>query len=141
MRQARGVASYPFYLAFENSDEHDYVSEKVFHALEAGVLPIYNGAPNVDDFVPPHSVVDLKKFGGSLEKLAKHLHELLDDPERYLEYFAEATTAARGVPAQVWLCRHTRQVPTVSLGVREEVQSAVEQGAPTADADERWRAL
>ena len=82
------LRSYPFYLAFENSDEHDYVSEKVFHALEAGVLPIYNGAPNVDDFVPPHSVVDLKKFGGSLEKLAKHLHELLDDPERYLEYFA-----------------------------------------------------
>ena len=78
---------YPFYLAFENSDEPDYVSEKVFHALEAGVLPIYNGAPNIADFVPSHSVVDLKAFGGSLDKLAAHLHELLESPERYAAYF------------------------------------------------------
>ena len=81
---------YPFYLAFENSDEEDYVSEKVFHALEAGVLPVYNGAPNIADFVPPHSVVDVKDeaFGGNLEKVAAHLHSLLDDPAKYLEYFA-----------------------------------------------------
>ena len=50
---------YPFYLALENSDEVDYVSEKVFHALEAGVLPVYNGAPNIADFLPPHSVIDV----------------------------------------------------------------------------------
>ena len=37
------LRQYPFYLAIENSDEDDYVSEKVFHALEAGVVPIYAG--------------------------------------------------------------------------------------------------
>ena len=81
---------YPFYLAFENSDEEDYVSEKVFHALEAGVLPVYNGAPNIADFVPPHSVVDVHDpaFGGSLDKVAEHLQSLLAEPERYMEYFA-----------------------------------------------------
>ena len=78
---------YPFYLAFENSDEEDYVSEKVFHALEAGVLPVYIGAPNVAEFVPPHSTVELRQFGGSLERLADHLHELLDAPHKYAEYF------------------------------------------------------
>jgi hypothetical protein len=80
---------YPFYLALENSDEEDYVSEKVFHALESGVLPIYAGAPNIADFVPAHSVVDLhdKAFGGSVEKLVAHLHSLLEDPERYASYF------------------------------------------------------
>ena len=56
---------YPFYLAFENSDETDYVSEKVFHALEAGVLPVYAGAPNVADFVPPNSVIELSSFGAA----------------------------------------------------------------------------
>ena len=81
------LRAYPFYLALENSDELDYVSEKIFHALEAGVLPVYNGAPNIDDFVPANSVVDLKAFGGSIERLAEHLHSLLDEPEKYLAYF------------------------------------------------------
>ena len=31
----------------------DAVAAKVFDALESGVLPVYYGAPNVDDFVPP----------------------------------------------------------------------------------------
>jgi hypothetical protein len=51
------------------------------------VLPVYAGAPNVDDFVPPGSVVQLKAFDGSFERLAKHLHGLLDEPERYAAYF------------------------------------------------------
>lgn len=78
---------YPFYLAFENSDEPDYVSEKVFHALEAGVLPVYAGAPNVAEFVPPGSVVELSAFGGSVEKLAAHLTSLLEHPAQYAAYF------------------------------------------------------
>ena len=77
---------YPFYLAYENSNEEDYVSEKVFQALEAGVLPIYLGAPNVADFVPPHSVVRMADFE-SVEQLADHLQDLLQRPDRYLEYF------------------------------------------------------
>jgi hypothetical protein len=79
---------YPFYLAFENSDDVDYVSEKVFHGLEAGVLPVYLGAPNVAEFVPPSSVVEVRQFGHDVEKLARHLQGLLDEPERYLSYFA-----------------------------------------------------
>lgn len=98
---------YPFYLAYENSNDVDYVTEKVFHALEArpptrlarssrpaaaphtrlasppgpprhlavratepppspspqaGVLPVYFGAPNVADFVPPRSLVSARDF-------------------------------------------------------------------------------
>jgi len=79
---------YPFYLAFENSDDVDYVSEKVFHALEAGTLPVYAGAPNVAEFLPPHSVVEVKDFEGDANKLAAHLASLLDDPDKYLGYFA-----------------------------------------------------
>ena len=77
---------YPFYLAFENSNEEDYVSEKIFHALEAGVLPVYLGAANVAEFVPPRSVVQVADFDG-VEKLAAHLQTLVREPERYLEYF------------------------------------------------------
>lgn len=81
------LRGYPFYLAFENSNEEDYVSEKVYHALEAGVLPVYMGAPNVADFVPPDSLVRADTFD-STEALGRHLLSLLDEPERYLAYFA-----------------------------------------------------
>jgi hypothetical protein len=33
------VARYKFYLAWENSNTPDYVTEKVYHALEAGSVP------------------------------------------------------------------------------------------------------
>jgi len=48
---------YLFYVAAENCNEIDYVSEKVYHALSAGNVPIYLGAPNIDQFVPPNSVL------------------------------------------------------------------------------------
>ena len=78
---------YPFYLAYENSNDSDYVTEKVYHALEAGVLPVYLGTTNVRDFVPPHSVV-LRSDFESPAALAEHLASLLAHPSRYLEYFA-----------------------------------------------------
>ena len=63
------------------------VASQVFHALEAGVLPVYLGAPNVADFVPPHSVVRRADFA-SAAALAEHLASLLANPDKYLEYFA-----------------------------------------------------
>jgi hypothetical protein len=72
---------YKFYLAFDNTDSWDYVSEKFFHGLVAGSVPgtliawsgelamcsdeaaVYMGAPNIDDFSPsPHSVISTNHF-------------------------------------------------------------------------------
>lgn len=39
----------------------DYVTEKVYNGFQAGLLPVYWGAANVDDFVPKGSVI---KVGG-----------------------------------------------------------------------------
>ena len=56
--------------------------------LSQGTLPVYVGAPNVADFLPPRSVVEARDFGGDAERLSAHLTSLLDDPDKYLEYFA-----------------------------------------------------
>ena len=40
---------YLFTIAIENSLEYDYVTEKLWQPLAAGSVPIYLGAPNVDE--------------------------------------------------------------------------------------------
>jgi hypothetical protein len=57
------IRRYKFYLAFENSNSVDYVSEKMFQALYMGVVPIYMGAPNVDEFLPdPMAAIKVTDF-------------------------------------------------------------------------------
>lgn len=39
----------------------DYVTEKVYNGFQAGTLPIYWGAENVDAFVPEGSIVKVRR--------------------------------------------------------------------------------
>lgn len=81
------MSHYKFVLAIENTKTESYVTEKLFYALDSGAVPIYFGAPNVWDFVPPNSIIDGSKFG-SLEELASYVKVLADDPVAYAEYHA-----------------------------------------------------
>ncbi|KAF9608462.1 hypothetical protein IFM89_009828 [Coptis chinensis] len=81
------MSHYKFVLAIENTVTESYVTEKLFYALDAGAVPIYFGAPNVHDLVPPHSIIDGTKFG-SIEKLATYVKALANDPVAYAEFHA-----------------------------------------------------
>ncbi|XXG45515.1 hypothetical protein AAC387_Pa02g0581 [Persea americana] len=81
------MSHYKFVLAIENTVTESYVTEKLFYALDAGAVPIYFGAPNVWDFVPPNSIIDGSKFS-SLEELASYVKALANDPVAYSEYHA-----------------------------------------------------
>ena len=58
----RLLAGYRFALTFENARFPGYVSEKLFDALRAGCIPVYDGAPDVDRYVPPEAFVDARRF-------------------------------------------------------------------------------
>jgi len=75
--------SYKFCLSFDNTDQKDYVSEKFFHALASGCLPVYMGAPNIEEYLPSPEAAILTKNFESPEKLAEHLKYLLDNEEEY----------------------------------------------------------
>jgi hypothetical protein len=81
---------YKFLLAFENTQEWDYVTEKVYHGLVAGTIPVYLGAPNSDHFLPLHSVINTDNFTSARE-IACHLIKLNANHTAYNEYMAWRT--------------------------------------------------
>lgn len=80
---------YKFYLAFENSNCKDYITEKFFvNGLGHNVLPIVMGA-SPEEYTrqaPQHSFIHVDQFKGPRE-LAEYLLELDRDEDKYNEYF------------------------------------------------------
>ncbi len=80
------IASYHFYISFENSISFDYVTEKVYEPLMVGTIPIYLGAPNIEAYLPTtHSAILMTDFE-SLSDLAYYLRCLLRTPHLYQHY-------------------------------------------------------
>ena len=69
--------SYQFYLSFENSLCKDYVTEKLFRALAADLVPVVMGGANYTNIVPPKSVINVQDFA-SPEQLGKELKRLTE---------------------------------------------------------------
>lgn len=72
------MSRYKFSICFENCIFPGYVTEKIFDCFLAGCIPIYYGAPNIEDFVPADTYIDFRKF------------ENLGALEQYLNTFTES---------------------------------------------------
>lgn len=81
------LEKYLFHLAFENQRSDDYVTEKLWGTLESGTLPIYFGAKNIKEHVPPNSVVFVDDFA-TPQALADYLVKLSEDKALYESYHA-----------------------------------------------------
>ncbi len=84
----KAIAHYLFYLAFENSHERGYVTEKVFDALIAGVVPVYLGSSADCKALLPHpkAAIFVDDFGGDLAALADYLAHLSANETAYEEH-------------------------------------------------------
>eukprot|EP01132_Coremiostelium_polycephalum_P006229 gene6229-7759_t len=80
-------SEYKFAITFENENRTDYVTEKVYSALFSGAIPIYMGAPNIEDWVPTGSIINANKFK-SPKELSHHIRDVLNDQEEMEKYFA-----------------------------------------------------
>lgn len=58
------LGSFRFTLVLENCIFPGYVTEKIFDAMLAGTVPVYLGAPDIEDFVPCDCFVDFRNHQG-----------------------------------------------------------------------------
>jgi hypothetical protein len=79
--------NYKFVIAFENSIDTDYVTEKFYEPLIAGSVPVYFGAPNIEEFAPgDHCFVDVRQFD-SPKSLAAFINKCYEDDQLYAKFF------------------------------------------------------
>lgn len=75
------------HLAFENQCVDDYVTEKMWQTLGAGVIPVYYGAPNIASHAPNGSFIDARGFPDA-RSLAAHLNNVSSTQSLYDSYHA-----------------------------------------------------
>ena len=95
---------YKYYLAFENSNCVDYITEKFWDSLKHKLLPIVMGA-RVEDYqavAPPNSFLHVDSFAGP-EELAEHLKYLDENPRDYNKHFQVSYTLL-SVPKNTTYC-------------------------------------
>lgn len=57
------LKKYKFCICFENvANIPGYITEKIFDCMMAGCIPIYLGADNVEDYIPPECFIDMRKY-------------------------------------------------------------------------------
>lgn len=77
---------YKFAIAYENIQGiPGYVTEKIFDCFQAGCIPVYLGAPNVEAYIPKTCYIDRRDFesNASLYEFLKNM-----DETQYQEYIS-----------------------------------------------------
>ncbi len=87
---------YKFSICFENARGiPGYITEKIMDCILAGCVPVYWGAPNIDEHVPARAFVDFRNFK-SYEELHRYLKGMSEGEYRgYRDAAAEFTTSAQ----------------------------------------------
>jgi Glycosyltransferase family 10 (fucosyltransferase) C-term len=90
LMKQRAISNYMFYLAFENTIEPGYVTEKVMDALIAGVVPVYLGSSEDCKKLLPHpkAAIFLDDFRGDAKRLGAYLQRLAANETAYEEHRA-----------------------------------------------------
>jgi len=79
--------NYKFVISFENTIDSDYVTDIFFEPLLAGSVPIYLGAPNIEDFSPGNNCfVDVRQYPDP-KLLAQFINSCCCEKHLYSKFF------------------------------------------------------
>lgn len=74
-----------FLFAAENDISPFYHTEKLYHGLMAGSIPVYYGADTIGEYVPENSIIKASDYGSGL---GDYLKKVANDKELYESYLA-----------------------------------------------------
>jgi len=106
------LQKYKVYLAFENSAEPGYVTEKIMDGYAAGAVPVYWGAPDVDNYVPPNSMIHVRN-NHDIEQVAAKIKEVLSNQQKWEELVEWRQQDPKSWPAFSYEKQHAL-LPSVS---------------------------
>jgi len=85
------LAQYQFAICFENMVLPGWVTEKIFDCFYCGTIPIYLGAPDIEQYVPSNCFIDMRRFGSYGDVAAflralgqKDIHAYREHARQYL---------------------------------------------------------
>ena len=56
------ISNYKFCLVIENMRDFSYITEKIFHPIISGSVPIYLGAPDINKYIPSDCFINLSEY-------------------------------------------------------------------------------
>lgn len=83
------LSGYKFAICFENMDLTGWITEKLFDCFFTGTVPVYLGAPDIQNYVWPSCYIDRRQFG-SYAELRQHLLAMPDPTWRAYREAARA---------------------------------------------------
>jgi hypothetical protein len=69
------LGEYTFALCFENMVLKGWITEKIFDCFFAGTIPVYWGAPDIQEHIPKNCFIDMREFS-NYSDLRDHLRSL-----------------------------------------------------------------
>ncbi|ORZ24688.1 hypothetical protein BCR42DRAFT_317059 [Absidia repens] len=149
------MADYKFYLAIENANCEDYVTEKLADTLKYSAVPIVDGPASYDGYLPnQRSGIRMDAYPDPRE-LAKYIQFLDDNDDAYLAYLKYRQDALVKPPTErldplfvsLWsdqtahdyrvswcsICRHMATTWTSRHSGKKTDLEALEQASPRKD--------
>ena len=73
---------YKFVICFENSFEENWITEKILNVMVAGAIPIYRGAPNIQEYFNNESFINYEDYR-NYDKMIQKIIELDNNSAKY----------------------------------------------------------
>ena len=78
------MKQFHFIVAFENSIDDTYITEKIFHSLITDTVPIYFGSNNITNYINKDRILIIQKADvESVNKVINEMLYLLNNKEAY----------------------------------------------------------
>lgn len=77
------LEDYRLSLAFENSDNNGYTTEKILEAFAAGTIPVYWGSKDIKKEFNPEAFIDVNDFD-TVESAAGYIKSVAEDDDKFL---------------------------------------------------------